>query len=280
VKILPLALFGVIGAALVAAKGAAEPSSIPTVTGATWVDAVMLLIYAYGGFEGSLIPLGEARAPERDAPVALFVGLGVSVSLFVMVQLVTTWALPDPGAAARPLAAAAGALVGPAGATFMAAAALFSLFGWGLAAMVQIPRLTYAMAEQGDLPRVFGWVHPVYRTPAVSIVVYAAVSFGLALSGSFLQNLTIAVISRLVTYGLVCLTLPVFRARDGKDPTLPPAQFRLPGGRVVAVLGVGVSLFLATRLGLRDVVIMAVVIGLGTIHWWLVRRTNRRAVGP
>jgi amino acid transporter len=278
-KMLPLVAFGVVGAVLVGLQGAVEPKAVPVAAVGTWVEAVMLLIYAYGGFEAALIPLGEANEPERDAPIALFVGLASSMLLFTLVQLVTTWALPDAGAEARPLAAAARALVGPPGATFMAVAALLSLFGWGLATMVNTPRLTYAMAEQGDLPKVFGWVHPTYRTPGVSIVAYAVVAFALALSGSFIQNLTIAVISRLVTYGLVCLTVLVFRGRDGKDPELPPARLRLPGGGVIAVLGLGVSLFLATRLGLREIVIMAVVTGLGTLHWLLVRRKRISEVG-
>ena len=275
IKVVPLVAFAAIGTWLVARHGAVEPNAVPLAGPGTWAEAVMLLIFGYGGFESAMVPLGEAKEPERDAPFALFVGLAGCMLLFVMVQLVTTWALPDAGAQARPLAAAARALVGPIGATVMAAAAVLSLVGWGMSAMVTIPRLTYAMAEQGDLPRIFGWVHPTYRTPAASIVAYAALVLLLALSGSFIQNLTIAVIARLLTYGLVCLTLLVFRRRDGKDPDLPPPRFRLPAGQLVAALGIAVSLFLGTRLGVREVVMMAVVMGLGTLHWLLMRGRAR-----
>ena len=271
-KLVPLAAFGVWGAWLVFSHGPVAPGPIPAVSGTTWIEAVMLLIYAYGGFESSLVPLSEARQPERDAPFALFVGLGTCMLLFVMVQAVTTWSLPDPGAHPRPIADAARALAGPIGATVMALGALTSLLGWGLAAMVHVPRLTYAMAERGDLPAVFGRVHPVYRTPAVSIIVYAVISFALTLSGTLLQNLSIAVIARLVTYAIVCLSLPALRRRDGRDAALPAARFRLPGGWLFPALGVGISVVLATRLGLRDVAIMAIVIFLGTGHWLVNRR--------
>lgn len=275
-KLLPLVLFVAGGAWLALSHGPVVADPIPAVTGTTWLEAVMLLIYAYGGFESSLVPLGEAREPERDAPFALFVGLGTTMLLFVLVQVVTTWSLAAPGTHARPLADAARALAGSTGATVMTLGALVSLVGWGLAAMVHIPRLTYAMAEQGDLPAAFGWVHPVYRTPAVSIVVYAVISFALTLSGTLLQNLSIAVIARLVTYGLVCLALPVLRRRDGRDPRLPAARFTLPGGLAFPALGLGVAAVLATRLGIRDVVVMSGVVALGTIHWL----ANRRRLVP
>lgn len=266
-KLVPLVLFVAGGVWFVLARGAVTPAPLAPPSATTWLEAVMLLIYAYGGFESSLVPLSEAREPERDAPFALFVGLGTCVLLFVMVQAVTTWALAAPGEHARPLADAARQLAGPLGAKAMAVGALVSLLGWGFAAMVHIPRLTYAMAEQGDLPAAFGWVHPVYRTPVVSIIVYGVISFALTLSGTLLQNLSIAVIARLVTYGLTCAALPVLRYRDGRDPALPPARFRLPGGLLFPVLGLSVAAVLATRLGVRDVVIMAGVVALGTVHW-------------
>ncbi len=271
-KLVPLGVFAAVGAWLVLSHGPAVPGPIPLVTATTWVEAVMLLIYAYGGFESALVPLSEAREPERDAPFALFVGLGTCILLFVAVQAVTTWSLEDPGVHSRPLADAARALAGSAGATVMALGALTSLLGWGLAAMVHVPRLTYAMAEQGDLPAFFGRVHPVYRTPAVSIVVYAAVSFALTLSGTLLQNLSIAVIARLVTYGLVCLSVPALRRRDGFDASLPAARFRLPGAWLIPALGIAISVVLATRLGPRDVVILGFVLLLGTGHWFINRR--------
>lgn len=275
-KLVPLIAFAAGGLLLVAARGAVEPAPVPVPGTATWFDAVMLLIFAYGGFEAGLVPLGEAKNPERDAPVVLLGSLAVCVALFNAVQLVTLWSLPDAGSHPRPLADAARALVGPGGARFMTLGALLSLFGWGIAAMVNVPRLTFAMAEQGDLPPLFGRIHPRYRTPAVSIVACGLIAWLLVLSGSFLQNLTIAAISRLVTYGLVCATLVVFRRRDGTDPRVPPARFRLPAGLLVAGLGLLVSVALASRIGRREVVIMAVVVALATAHW----AGNRRRQQP
>lgn len=275
VKLVPLILFGAVGLGLAVGQGPVSPAAVASPTALTWLQAVMVLIYAFAGFESAVLPLGEARDPGRDAPFALFFGLAGCLLIFTAVQLVTTFALVDPGAHPRPLADAARALIGPAGATFMTLGAVLSLAGWGLSTMILVPRLTYAMAEHGDLPAAFAWVHPRYRTPVVSILAYTVLAFVLSLSGGFVQNVTISVISRLFTYALVCLALPVFRRRDGRDPTLPPARFRLPAGNLLAALGVVITIALGARMSPREAVIMAVVVGAGTVAYFV-----RRAVRP
>lgn len=270
-KIVPLVAFAVVGLGLTMGGSTAASDPVGPIGVRTWVESILLLFFAYGGFESAMLPLGEAKRPERDAPFALFVGLAGVAAIYLSVQVVSTLALPDLPTHQRPLADAARSLVGPAGATFMAVGAVLSLVGWGLGTMILTPRLTYSMAEHGDLPAVFGSVHPRFRTPAFSIVACAVFSLALTLSGSFLQNLTIAAVSRLFTYALVCLSLPVLRARDGTDPDLPPARFRLPFGTGFAVLGVLFSLTLATRMTVREAVILAVVVAAGTVAY-LVRR--------
>jgi amino acid transporter len=157
----------------------------------------------------------------------------------------------------------------------MTLGALLSLFGWFVGAMVSSPRLTFAMAEQGVLPRAFAWLHPEYRTPVVSIVAFAVISLALALSGGFLANLTLSVISRLLIYGSVCLSLPVFRRRDGKDPGLAPARFRLPAGPAFAAVGIAITVMLATRMSAREALIMAIVVALASANWWFARQRGR-----
>ncbi|MBA3317225.1 MAG: APC family permease, partial [Gemmatimonadales bacterium] len=165
-KLLPLALFVVAGLAVMGAGDGmqAPPPAVPAGAG-TWLEAILLLVFAYGGFESALLPLGEAKDPRRDAPVALFTALGLCALLYTLVQIVVIAALADPAASPRPLAAAAGVFLGPLGAWLMAAGALVSVYGYLAAAMVNVPRLTYAMAAEGDLPPRLGLVHPRFQTP-------------------------------------------------------------------------------------------------------------------
>ena len=273
-KVVPLILFLALGIGYAFRHGGFATPAVADPTAGGWLQAILLLIFAYGGFEAALMPLAEARDPRRDAPFALLIGLVVCATLYTLVQIATLGTLADPGGTQRPLAEAARVLVGGAGAGFMAQGAMISVYGYCAMAMVSVPRLTYAMAEQGDLPRPFGWVHPRFRTPAVSIVVFAILAWGLAVQGSLLQNLSLSAVSRLSTYGLVCAALPVLRWRERKgDAASPPALLRLPAGPALAVIGVLSSLVLATRMSGREALLLAVVVVLALVHWLAVRRS-------
>jgi amino acid transporter len=280
-KLLPLALFVATG--LVAMGSGALDGSPPAVqAGAgTWLEAILLLVFAYGGFESALLPLGEARDPRRDAPVALFTALGLCALLYVLVQVVVIAALADPAASDRPLAAAAQVFLGPLGAGLMAAGALISVYGYLAAAMVNVPRLTYAMAAEGDLPPRLGAVHPRFRTPHVSVLAFAATVWAFAAAGSFIQNLSLSAVSRLLTYGAVCVALVVLRRRENvREDGVGEARFRVPAGEVVAALGLLFSAVLALRMNLRELAVLAGTLAAGVVHWlWMRQREGGWADG-
>lgn len=237
-----------------------------------WLAMLLVLVFAYGGFEAALIPLAEARNPERDAPVALFTALAAATLVYLLAQVVVTYTLPDPGSTATPLADAARRFLGDGGARLIAAAALLSTLGYLAGGMVNVPRLTFAMAERRELPGGFAAVHPRFRTPVISITTYAVLVWLLAASGSFLQNVSLSVAARLVTYGLVSGALPLLRSRDGTPGSAPPAAFRLPAGPVFAGLGVLGMLLMATQVSQRELVIMGVLIALASAHSLVIRR--------
>jgi APA family basic amino acid/polyamine antiporter len=278
-KLAGLGVFVIVGLAWIAAHGATPPPPPPSGL-KPWLESLLILVFAYGGFEAALIPLAEARDPERDAPVALFVALLAATLIYTLGQTVVTFTLPDAAKAARPLAESARVFLGSPGARFMAACALLSTFGYLAGGMVNVPRLTFAMAEQGDLPRFFRAVHSGFRTPYISIICYAVVVWAMAASGSFLQNLTLSVVARLVTYGLVCAALPVLRRRDGTTRAAPVARFRLPGGWVFAAAGVLGMIVVATQVSSREAAIMGVVVALASIHYFVARgSTSERSAG-
>jgi APA family basic amino acid/polyamine antiporter len=269
-KLVGLAVFIALGAIWAASHGAVSAPAPPPGLN-PWLEALLILVFAYGGFEAALLPLSEARDPQRDAPVALLVALVVATLVYTLSQLMVTLTLPDAAASARPLADSARVFMGSPGAKFLAACALLSTFGYLAGGMVNVPRLTFAMAEEGDLPKVFRAVHPVFRTPHVSIVVYASLVWIMAAKASLLQNLTLSVAARLITYGLVCAALPVLRSRDGKPTTAPAAAYRLPGGAVFATIGVLGMVLMATQVSRRELVIMAIVIALASLHYLATR---------
>jgi amino acid transporter len=275
-KLAPLLLFVAAGLLLALPREGPDLPSGPADV-RHWLDAILLLVFAYGGFEAGLVPLGEARDPRRDAPIALAVTLLVCATLYSLVQVVVNAALVDPTAHERPLAAAALGFLGPGGAVVMALAAMISVYGYLAGAMVNVPRLTWAMADHGDLPPFFGRIHPQFRTPAVSVALFAVLVWALAASSGFLQNLTLSAVSRLFTYGAVCCALLVFRARDAAGPgtSVPAPTFRVPYGILVAALGLGFSIVLATRMTQKEAVALGVTLLLGGLNWAWVRYRGR-----
>ena len=266
-KLLPLAAL-VAGGLLLAPDTvpAALPSAVSP-NSAAWLNAFVVLMFAYGGFETALIPLAEAREPRRDVPFALLIGLIVIAGFYTLLHYVAMATVPNLAASERPLADAARAFLGDNGARFVATGAMVSTFGFLCAQLVAVPRLTYAFAEKGDFPAVFGRVHERYRTPHASILLWGLLVFILALYGSFIWNAVLSVASRIISYTMVCAAFVVLRRRN------PNADaWRLPGGHFFATLAFGFCLLLFTRLTTQHLAIIGVVGIIGVANWLAVRR--------
>lgn len=278
VKVAPLVAFGVLGLFWMASGRSVAAAAIADPGIGAWLNALLLLMFAYGGFESSVIPLAEAKDPGRDAPFALLAGLGLATLLYLVAQLVVLATLPDPDASNRALADSTRVMLGAGGAAVISVAALVSVYGWLASNMLTVPRLSMAMAERGDFPGILARVHPTLRTPWVSVLVFAGLSWMLANQSGLLGNLSLSAVSRLFVYGFVCASLPVFRRRDAQaSPAVGAARFRAPGGMLLAAIGVGGALVLAARMNVREAVTMAIVVGLASLHWAMRRRRRRRA---
>jgi APA family basic amino acid/polyamine antiporter len=269
-KLLPLVLFTLGGLLFLCIYGTATPLLHPIARAGDWFEAALVLVFAYGGFEAAMVPMSEARDPRRDAPFALGVGLLVVTLLYVLIQIVTVGVLADPSATDRPLALAAGIFAGNAGAATIAVSALVCLYGYLSAQMLHTPRLTFAFAERGDFPRFFGAIHRRFHTPYVSIVVFALLLWTLAIAGNFQWNVLLSAVARLFTYGLVCGALLVLRRRNPETPA-----YRLPGGRILAWLGIVFMAVLVSRMHRGEFVVILITAGIALANWMWVRTSTK-----
>lgn len=233
-KLVPLGGFVLVGAFYV--EPAAFAGFRPTLDTATG-EAVLLLMFAFGGYELITLPAGEARSPERDVPRALIMTIVVVCVIFVAVQAVAVGTLPDIAASGTPIADAAAMFLGPMAGVLIALGGLISIAGSNAGTMLAGPRITYAMAERGQLPGWFGHVHRRYRTPDVSILVYAAIALALAVSGSFEAMAKVSALARILFYLATCAAVPVLRRKPGALQD----GFRLPGGATIPALAIAGS---------------------------------------
>ena len=157
---------------------------------------IVLLIYAYVGFEQAVVPAGEARNPARDMPRGLLLGLTVVVILYVLIQMMSMAVVPDIAASPTPLLDVAATLLGPLGAGLLMLGLLASVGGNLVGTTFTTPRLSYSLSLDGSLPPWFARVHPGFLTPANSILFYGLLSFAMAVFGSFLWLAASSVMTR------------------------------------------------------------------------------------
>ena len=236
-KLAPLVVLAIGGALAVA--DAAPAMETRLVAGDFW-RAVLLVAFAFGGFEVATVPGGESANPRRDLPRALFVSIAGAMLLYVSLQWVLFALYPDLASSTRPLADAATALIGPTGAALIGAAALISTAGYVLGASLVVPRVTFALAEQGQFPSVFARVDERYHSPWVAIAVHGIVTWVLAVSLNFFSLVLINVLARLIVIGVTCGAVLRLRATE------PAALgYRAPFGPLIPLAGMaGVAVLL------------------------------------
>jgi amino acid transporter len=269
-KLLPLFMVATAGAAVTIIHHTPWGAS-PSPPAAVWMKAMVLLIFYYGGFESSVAPMSEAKNPRRDAAFALFVALITCTVIYALVQWVVVGVLGPGATTDRPLAEVARVTMGSRGAELVAIGALVSVYGYLSAKLLAMPRVTFALAKNGDLPRIFASISSNFQTPVFSILFFAIAVWGLAMVGNFAWNATLSVVARLFYYAVVCASLIALRRKQPQA-----ARFRLPAGPVFALLGIGICVALATQVDLTKSVILAATFGAAILNWIWARQSDRR----
>jgi APA family basic amino acid/polyamine antiporter len=254
-KLIPIALF--LAAGLWSTDwGRFAFATVPAY--APFSTSVLLLVYAFTGFEIAVIPSGEIRDPQRNIPMALLTAMALIAAVYLLIQIVCIGTLPGLAASQRPLADAASRFLGRAGASIISAGIVISIAGNLHITLLAAARVPFAMGERGELPRALGRAHTRFRTPHYSILFTGAMMLALALSGTFIYALTISTLARLTTYMTTCAALPVLRRKAGVRADL----LHVKGGVAIAVAAILLACWLlsnSTWREARDTAIAAVV---------------------
>jgi basic amino acid/polyamine antiporter, APA family len=221
--------------------------------------AVLLLVFAFTGFESAVIPAAEIVDPRRNLPFAALTALAVVAPLYIAVQVVCIGTLPGLATSERPVAEAAKGFLGATGGAVIVVGALVSMAGTLNGITLATPRMLYALAEQGELPRAFAATHARFRTPHIAILVTAAAALALSLSGSFLGAVSLSTLARLVTYAATCAAVLVLRRRGSRDAV----AFVVPGGWVTVALALAAIGWLLTSVSWTEYRTVGIVVLLG-----------------
>ena len=240
-KLLPLVLLIVVGAFFIDGKNL-QPEQWPTA--ADVARTSLLLIFAFAGLEAALVPSGEVRDTARTVPRAIALAMAAIVTLYVALQVVSQGILGEglARATAAPLADAAAASMGPWARTLLLAGAAVSMFGYLGGMTLSMPRMLYAFARDGFLPRALASLHPVSKAPALAIAVQSVLTVVLAISGTFEKLAILANVSALALYFGCALAAWQLRRMGVAAPGAAPIRVPLTG--VVPWLACGVIIWL------------------------------------
>jgi amino acid transporter len=267
-KLLPLVLVIVLGGLALRGGGLATQA----VATPSWTEAVLLLVFAYGGFESAVVAAGETRRPRDDTAFALVAAMAVITAVYGLTQLAVGAVLPDAAASKAPIADALQATLGAGGTALGSAAAVISTYGWLTGFSLLLPRVLFSMAERAELPAAFTRVHPAFRTPHVAIVACSLAALALGLYGTFAATATLSAISRLVIYAVTCAALVALRRRGGPAP-----GFVLPGGVAFAAVGLAFTFWLLSTRSLAQGWSLGAIVAAGAVVWWSTRRRRAAA---
>ena len=271
-KVSLLAFFVVAGLAALAFRPEirANPAAV-NATPSAWFEAILLMLYSYAGFDAALIASGETRDARKDIPVALFSAVCATTILYITVQYLVIQTVPNAGASVAPVVDSARRFLPHWAVRVVAAGTLISAYGYLSANMLHTPRVTFAMGERGDFPAFFARIHPRFRTPHVSILIFAVLLLIFSIARDFPWNAMLSIVSRLFVYGSIAAALPVLRKKH------PDADaFRLPGGIFVSALALLITLVLVTRMHRGEFLVITATAALAFANWLWARS---RALG-
>ena len=280
-KVLALVMFVALGLSIgngsFSNLGAGHPVSNPA-TG--WLLALIPIMFSYSGWNAAAYVAEEIRNPGRNVPIALALGTGAVVVIYLGLNLLYLYALPP--------AELAGLISGSKGLTDVVAERLFgSVAGTILALFTAVsiaasisamvlagPRVYYAMARDGVFPGVVARVHSRFRTPAIAIITQAVWSSILVLSGTLAGLVSYTGFAVMLFAGVAVLAVFILRWRE-PAAARPFSAWGYPVAPAVFVLAsffmVGYSLYtnnFGERYGL------AIIAAGVPIYWLFARRAT------
>ncbi len=224
-------------------------SAVPhwgTLTGAA------LLIFSFFGFESIVTLSEEARNPIRDIPRAIFISLGISSVLYILVGLAAL-SLVEPDELASsdaPLLLVAQSVSNRFG-TVLGIVALFSTANTALISMIGASRILFGMAKNKALPSLLGKVHPSRKTPWVASLIVLAVALALLPLGKIEVVASISSLATMTAFCAVNIALIVLRFSEPLKPR--PFRVWLAIGKVpvLPILGTASALVFMTQFTVR-----------------------------
>ncbi len=273
-KLVPLGVLILAGIVFVAARPTVALAHLAPFVPLGWGgfgSAVLLIFWAYAGFELAVLPATEVEWPRRTLPRGLLLGMTIATAFYLLTSFAVVVALPWQVAAAstRPLTDALGAILAglglpsDVGFLLMSVGALVSILGVYDVFTLSLARLSYAMALDGLFPQWFASVHPRFKTPYLGLFFQAGSTVVAALLFNLTNLIAISVFFLGICYVLTALSALRLVGR------FPERAVHVPALRYLLALAAVCGAYLSAQASwpLIEVGVAVMVAGLGLYLW-------------
>lgn len=271
-KVIPLLILVIAGASFIS-KENLNWTITPTISNVG--SASLLLFFAFMGFEAPLSNGGELKNAKKTVPLGIFLGISGVLIIYLAIQLITQGVLGATIEAHKdaPLAAVADIVFGKSGIILITAAAAISMLGFLGGEILSVPRILFAGARDGLMPKVLSKIHPRFSTPYVAVIFYSSLGLLLAIFGAFKQLAIIASASSLIIYfGAVLATLKLRKSGS----LLPEKTFKVPGGFTIPIFAVCIIVWLLSNLAKQEHIGVVVFILVFSLIYLMIKILQKR----
>lgn len=239
--------------------------------------ATLILFFAFLGLETAVTNGGEFKNPSRTVPLGILSGLSFVLILYIAIQLITQGVLGDEMAAVKeaPIAAVAQKIFGTLGISIIVAGTAISMIGSISGEVLGIPRILYAGARDGLLPKFLFKIHPKFSTPHYAILVYTGIGFALAVFGALQQLLILSSATILLIYLGVVLSAVKFRYKKIKSVE---KTFAMPGGLIIPAIAALTIFWILSNLKMEEKWGIVIALAVLTVIYFLMKLFNKKGV--
>jgi amino acid transporter len=218
--------------------------------------ALVLIFWAYVGFEIGTLPASEVKEPKKTIPKAILIGILIVLAFYLLTNFVlfglVNWA--SLSQTSIPLIYASTIIFGSLGAFIVGIGALVSVSGSNESGSLGTARLSYAMSISGLFPKVFSKTHSKYKTPYFALIIQGIIAFFLSIYAGITNLISFSVFNLAFAFLLVCFSLIVLKKQN---------KHSLHGQNILPLFGIAICLYLLYSTSVWDKIIGSIVISLG-----------------
>jgi APA family basic amino acid/polyamine antiporter len=227
-------------------------------------QALVLIFWAYAGFELSTLPADEIQTPRKTIPRAIVVGMSIVTIFYLVTNFVVIGVVDQQTLASSPapLIAVATRVFGGSidlselGAVVVGVGALISIMGADESGTIGTSRLAYAMSVDGLLPGVFSRLHRSLQTPYIGLTLICSTAFIASVMGTLTSLINSSVFLLSFAYLATCASAILIARKHHMPMNL--------GHRIlVPILGMIFSIMLMSQVGLQQISISLLLLVFG-----------------